>query len=179
MCLPPVHEQQRATSGTFRTGESERASITLGESFHSVLTEGVCAKLKPDWVSFLRTGMQLLTCSQTEQEKHNDESLPLPLALQSFFEKKDALPAPPNRQANIIRKTGRERMTFRVYICHEHMVYFWREVVDICSALANDKVVTLAEAPQTPTTPTTPQTLYQITSQKPSLLNPVCRSGQG
>ena len=35
----------------------------------SVLVECVCAKLKPDEARFSRIGMQLLICSQAEQEK--------------------------------------------------------------------------------------------------------------
>ena len=58
------------------SGACELASTTIGDTI-SVLSEGVCAKLKPDWVKFSRIGMQLLTCSQEEQEKHSDGSLPL------------------------------------------------------------------------------------------------------
>ena len=83
----------------------------------SVCIEGVCVKLKPDWVKFSHIGMQLLTCSQAEQEKHNDESLPLPLALQSFFETIGELAVFLKRRATIFLKiaegmcSGPERMT--------------------------------------------------------------------
>ena len=49
------------------SGECEPTSMTLGDAI-SVLIEGVCAKLKPDWVKFSRIGMQLLTCSQAAQK---------------------------------------------------------------------------------------------------------------
>ena len=92
----------------------------LGDAF-SVLIEGVCAKLKPDWVKLSHIGMQLLICSHGEQEKHNDESLPLPLALQSFFENKDELAAHLMRRASVVLKiaedmcSGPERMTLTDY----------------------------------------------------------------
>ena len=103
-CFPIVREHNEFVL----SGECEFASITLGDAI-SVLIEGVCAKLKPDWVKFSRIGMQFLTCSQAEQEMHNDESLPLPLALPSFFEIENEL-------ASIILKVaedtcpGAERM---------------------------------------------------------------------
>ena len=82
-----------------------------------VLIEGVCAKLKPDCVKLSHIGVQLLICPHAEQEKRNDESLPLPLASQSFFENEDELAAFPMRRASIVLKiaedmcSGRERMT--------------------------------------------------------------------
>ena len=154
------------------SGECEPVSATLGDAT-SVLIEGVCAKLKPDWVTFSHIGIAVFTCSQAEQEKDNDESLPFTLAFQSFFGNKRELSVFLKRRASIILKiaedmcSGPERMTLTEYGLafffikasagigctverHGHVVYFWRELVDLSdSAVAsaelssNDQEVTL------------------------------------
>ena len=105
----------------FRSFTHLSASISLSDGI-SVLIEDVCTKLKPDWVKFSCIGMQLLTDSQTEQMKHNDVSLPLPLALQKPSSRiKMSLQRLSKRRSRIKLKiagymcSGPERMTLTDY----------------------------------------------------------------